>query len=560
MMNGNTVRDHFGKSVLKLLLLSFAFQIAYTQTQSGRSGMELFEDQTDRTSRTVPTVGQIMAIALESTIDPTQYYVGPSDGIAVNVWSSPPLSFNLTVTPEGTLIVPTVGEIKVSNITLSEAKAKVLAEIKKKYIATTATVTLVTPRPIIISVTGSVLNPGTYTLTSIARADKALEEASKPTRLQAQWEVESAVKEMSTRNIILRHKDGTTSRVDIDKFLATRDNAKNPYLREGDIIIVPRKNIVKNVVAIYGEVNVPGRYEFVRGDSVKDLIRIAHGFTRLARVDSVEFSRLALDGTGMTTRILHGMRTLDGIDPDLPLEPGDRVVVRARVDLREDYRVSIDGEVLYPGIYPITKEKTRLSDAVRMAGGVTQFADLKSAELYRRTSSREQIEIERLLSARGGVPQEDSLYYFSEVNLRIEKEIVSVDFEKLLVQNDSTQDVILHSEDFINIPSLKRSVYVFGQVTSPGHIPFVAGQPASYYVNKAGGFTDRARTGDVRIIKARTKQWLSPDDTRIEDGDYVWVPKEIERPFIYYTTIVANLASIFSAIVGIAVVAATVGR
>ncbi|MEM3136828.1 MAG: hypothetical protein QXW37_08945, partial [Candidatus Nitrosotenuis sp.] len=94
----------------------------------------------------------------------------------------------------------------------------------------------------------------------------------------------------------------------------------------------------------------------------------------------------------------------------------------------------------------------------------------------------------------------------------------------------------------------------------PGHVPFAMKASVSYYIDKAGGFTDRARTGDVKIIKAKTKQWLDPGDTVIEDGDYIWVPKEIERPFIYYTTIVSHLATILSAVVGIAVVAATVGK
>lgn len=554
--------------VLVLLILISGAVVA--QTQTGRSGLDIFEQQRDRTSQTPTAITQPVGIALESTVNPERYYVGPSDGIAVNIWLSPPLSFNLTVTPEGTLIIPTVGEVMVADMTLTEVKKRVLAEIRKKYIASTATVTLVVPRPIIVTVTGNVVNPGIYRLTSIDRADKALEEANKPTQFQLtqsqqphariREDIQKILKEMSTRNIVLKHKDGTTSRADIDKFLATKDDRWNPYLREGDIIVVPVKNIKKNVIGIYGEVNVPGRYEYVRGDSIKDALRIAQGFTRLAIKDSIEFTRLNIDGTSLTTRILNGTRLLEGKERDIALEPGDRIVVRTKVDLREDYRVTIKGEVLYPGTYPITKEQTRLRDIIQHAGGFTQFADLKAAEVYRRSTTPEQVEIERLLSARGGVPEEDSLYYFAETNLRLEKEIVSVDFEQLFVHNDATQDIILQSEDIIEIPSLKKTIYVFGQVVSPGHVVYVPRADVPYYVEKAGGFTDRARSGDIKIIKARTKQWLDPDETTIEDGDYIWVPKEIERPFIYYTTIVSHLATILSAIVGIAVVAAAVGK
>lgn len=523
-----------------------------------RSGLDLFEETRERTPPTA--IIQPPGIALESTIHPERYFVGPSDIIAVNIWLSPPLSFNLTVTPEGTLIIPTVGEIQVSDMTLAEAKSRVLGEIRKKYITAAATMTLVRPRPIVVTVTGNILNAGLYTLTAIDRADRALAHANTPTRLQTSSDLRRILNEMSTRNIVLKHKDGSTSRVDIDKFLATKDDVWNPYLREGDIVIVPAKNMRKNVIGVYGEVNVPGRYEYVRGDSIKDALRIAQGFTRLAIRDSIEFVRLNLEGTSLSRQIIDGMKLLQGVIPDIALEPGDRIIVRTRADLREDYRVTITGEVLYPGIYPISKETTLLSEVIASAGGFTQFADLKSAEVYRRSISPGDATVEMLLSARGGVPEEDSLYYFTETNLRLQKEIVSVDFEKLFIEKDVTEDIILQSEDYINVPSLKKTVYVFGQVVSPGHVPFARKQGVSYYIEKAGGYTDRARSGDVKIIKAKTKQWLDPGDTVIEDGDYIWVPKEIDRPLIYYTTIVSHLATILSAVVGIAIVAATVGR
>ena len=538
-----------------ILLVS---QVGFAQQDRTGAGVDIFDEGASRIPKITSPLTQ--QIALESTINPERYFVGPSDVLSVNIWTSPPLNFTITVTPEGTLIVPTVAEIMVSDMTLADAKKKILGEIRKKYIAATATATLILPRPIIVSVTGNVLNPGLFTVTAIDRADKALEEANRPTRLQSLDELKRVLREMSTRNIVLKHKDGKTSRVDIDKFLATKDDIWNPYLREGDIVIVPAKNIRKNVIGVYGEVNVPGRYEFASGDSVKDALRIAQGFTRLAIRDSVEFSRLSLDGVSLTYRMIDGTKILQGTEPDFALEPGDRIVVRARPDLREDYRIEVRGEVMYPSTYPITRDRTRLSEVIKTAGGFTRFADLKSGEVYRRSVTPDKLELELLLSSRGGVPQEDSLYYYAETNLRLQKEIVSVDFERLFLQQDTLQDIVLQSEDIIDIPSLKKTIYVFGQVVTPGHVPFVRGESESYYIQRSGGFTDRARPGDVKIIKARTKQWLSPGETTIEDGDYVWVPKEIEHPFIYYTTIVSQLSTIFSAIVGIAVVIVTLNR
>jgi protein involved in polysaccharide export with SLBB domain len=500
------------------------------------------------------TLVQQQGVALEATIDPEKYYVGPSDMISVNIWMSPPMNFMLTVTPEGTLIIPTIGEVKVSDLTLAKARQQILQEAHKKYLAVEITATLIKPRPIIVTVTGNVLNAGLYTLTAIDRATKAIEEANKPTRTQTQNDAAGSIGSMSTRNIVLKHKDGNEERIDITKFLATKNDNWNPYLREGDVVVVPRKNPVKNVFGIYGEVNAPGRYELVDGDSFLDAIQIGMGVTRLAMTDSIEFTHLNESGTELYPQLFNLQDVQSGKQENIKLQPGDRIVIKAKRELREDYRVLVSGEVLYPGFYPITKNHTRLSEVVRQAGGFTEFAALKSAELNRRSVQAADVDVERLLSFRGGVSPEDSTDYFLETELRLKKEIVNVDFEKLFVRGDSAQNIILQTDDYIVVPSVKRTIYVFGQVVSPGHIPFVSGNDVKYYVAHAGGFTDRARTGDLKVIKGKTKQWLDPDETTIEDGDYIWVPKEPDRSFAYYMTIASQAATVLSVVLGIAVV------
>lgn len=535
--------------VSRLMVAAFLFAAAFPRLLSAQNRSLFDRDDMSSSLQTkiLSQAPQVGGVALESTVDPEKYYVGPSDVLAVNVWTSPPISFTLTVTPEGSLIVPTVGEIPVADLLLAQAKEKVLAEVRKKYIAGLVTVTLVKPRGIIVSVLGNVMNPGLYTLSSIDRATKALEEANRaPATIASQGQAgpPSYPSDMSTRNIVIRHRDGTEARVDIAKFLATKEDVWNPYLREGDVLIVPKKNMTKNVFGIYGEVNAPGRYEFVEGDSVLDALNIGQGFTRLAIKDSAEFSRLNSDGTILATRVID----LGAIDehraPNIALESGDRIIVKSRPELREDYRVYVGGEVLYPGMYPITKNKTKLSDVIRQAGGFTEFAWLEVAELNRRSVQPQDIELERLVSLRGGASVEDSAYYLLETDLRLRKEIVNVDFHKLFEHGDSTQDVILQTDDYIIVPSTKKTIYVFGQVVTSGHVPYVGGEDVDYYIRKAGGFTDRARKGDVKIIKAKTRQWLSPKETSIEQGDYVWVPKDPERPFSYYMTIYAQVAAI----------------
>jgi len=72
--------------------------------------------------------------------------------------------------------------------------------------------------------------------------------------------------------------------------------------------------------------------------------------------------------------------------------------------------------------------------------------------------------------------------------------------------------------------------------------------------------TDRARESDIKIVKAKTRQWLSADDAAVEEGDYVWVPKVTEKPFGYILNVVAQSAAILSAAVSIALLAIQLGK
>ncbi|HTR98533.1 MAG TPA: SLBB domain-containing protein [Bacteroidota bacterium] len=519
--------------------------IAQTTSQTKRPDLD-FDIFGDKEKSSAVTVVQPKGLALESVIAAEKYYVGPSDVFSVNIWSSPPLTYQLTVTPEGTLILPMVGEIHVASLTLAAAREKALAALHRAYLRSEVTMTLVTPRPLVVFVQGQVLNPGSYTMAAYNRVDKAVEEADRPLVNQNQYQRDAVERTASRRRIIVRHTDGSLDRVDVPKFLATAEDRWDPYLREGDRIVVPVNDFDRNVIGVYGEVNAPGRIEFAEGDSVKDALRIAYGFTPHALADSVELSRQDSAGRIIERAYIDGRKVMEGEARDIALEPGDRVLVPGVVDERGDFRVVVIGEVRHPGTYPISRTTSRLSRVIATAGGFTDNASLETAEVQRHTLAPDQADLERLQSLRGGVPPDDSAYYDLETSFRLRKEVVNVDFAKLFRGRDSTEDVTLLDGDVISVPSLKKTVYVFGQVVNPGHVPFAPGQDVWYYIRKAGGATDRAREGDVKLVKAKTRQWLSPSGQTVEQGDYVWVPKDPERPFGYYLNIVAQSAAVIS--------------
>lgn len=90
------------------------------------------------------------------------------------------------------------------------------------------------------------------------------------------------------------------------------------------------------------------------------------------------------------------------------------------------------------------------------------------------------------------------------------------------------------SPDYLINPSVSvevlnyRPFYIYGEVTKPGSYPFVNGMTVVNAVAMAGGFTYRARTGSVRIVRAGDPQRNAIDadkDTPVLPGDIIEVPE-----------------------------------
>ncbi|HTY10704.1 MAG TPA: polysaccharide biosynthesis/export family protein [Bacteroidota bacterium] len=500
---------------------------------------------------------------MDGPVDPKEYIVGPGDVYSVNVWISPPLNLLLTITPEGSVVIPTVGEISVAGLPLDEAKKKVVAEIHKKYISGAATFTLVNPRMLAVRVTGFGLIENTVYVLATERAQDAIALAKNQTdeALKAMSEANVASKtiklsndevrklsaEGSTRKVTVRHKDGTESPADIEKYIATKDWRCDPLLRDGDVVIVPEKNDTRNFVGVFGAVNSDGDYEFVDGDSLLTLLLIARGCSPLADSANVIISRTDVEGNTLQSIAVDLRAIAAGTSANVPLRRGDRILVKQKTELQHDYRVNIEGEITYPGSYPITRDSTTLSEVVQWAGGFTSNASLEGSRILRNTKKTP------VDNSRGKTSQEDSTYFRIENELLLNGELVVADFAGLFNKNDKSKDVYLRDGDRIIIAPKAGTVYVFGQVIRPGHVAFSRNQSYKYYIEQAGGLADDAVSGDIHIIKASSKQWLSPSETTVEEGDYIWVPKEPYRSFSYYMQIYGQLFSIIGTIVTAAV-------
>lgn len=144
--------------------------------------------------------------------------------------------------------------------------------------------------------------------------------------------------------------------------------------------------------------------------------------------------------------------------------------------------------------------------------------------------------------------KDEKEYFENETKSRIGR--VNVDFEKLFIKGEKNQDVTLRDGDIIYVANNNKVVYVYGQVNKPGYIPYKEDADYNYYIDEAGGLGEkRADEGEIRVIKFKTREWLEPDDAKIESNDFIYVPKIIKRDFAYDIDIVAKVASVLVSII-----------
>jgi len=485
---------------------------------------------------------------MEGAIDAAKYIVGPNDIFSLGIWGVVNTPLPISVSPEGSLIIPSVGEVAVSGLTLSEAKSRVIAAVKKRFISAEITLTLVSPRRFIVTVTG--VGQGTYPTSAIMRASSIIAFIfSDSVSLMKSGTMPFERSSFSMRNIKLTRKNGEISRIDLYKYFATRDERFNPFLREGDVLTLQKYDWEGKFLAVQGAVQFPGVFEYIEGDDLETAIELVRGVTTVANMDSIIISRMDPTATKMEKFIVSFDR-----EKHMKLEANDRVYINAYAEQRRDFKVLVLGEVVRPGNYPITLNTTRLSDIIIEAGGLLPNSYLPNSEVYRKldtffiqTKNRDTLENVYTRRLNDIVSNKEEKESFDQ-DLLYKIGRVNVDFDKMS-EGDNSQDIVLKDGDIIYIADNKKLVYVYGQVNRPGFVPYKEGADAQYYVDAAGGYGERADEDEVRVIKFKTREWLEPDEATIQSSDFVYVPRVIKRDFAYDIDLISKVAGVIVSVI-----------
>ncbi|MGN1214948.1 MAG: SLBB domain-containing protein [Candidatus Cryptobacteroides sp.] len=302
-------------------------------------------------------------------------------------------------------------------------------------------------------------------------------------------------------------------------------------LKNNDMLYVANiKDIEpKGPFSITGYVVNPGEYPYADNTTVEDLILLAGGLEDGASTVRVDVSRRIHDsGSTMPTDTLARVFSFsirDGLvvegKPSFTLEPYDVVAVRRSPGYVEQRKVTISGEVAFPGEYTLVRSGETVSELIERAGGPTGKAYLKGGTLRRKSSDYEQ----QLL---------ESMKTFSEslndtVDVKTDEFFsVGIEIDKAVANPGSEYDVVLREGDEIVIPEVISTVGIQGDVLFPNTVSYIPGKRIGYYINEAGGFGEHARRRKVYVVYMNGNV-SSGRNSRIEPGCEIIVPTRPER-------------------------------
>jgi len=384
---------------------------------------------------------------------PINYILGPEDQLNINVYGSSLVNWKLDVSPEGNINIPGIGLLNVAGKTIEQATSSIKSKLVANNYAigrgTNVQVSLGNIRSIKVIIVGEVEKPGTYTLPSLATVFNALYSANGPNDNGSFREIE-----IIRNNHIIRH-------LDIYDFLVKGDQKDNIGLQDQDIIRVPTYRIR---VQMDGEVKRPALFEVLPGETLRDVIRFAGGFTDQAYTSVIKVSQISDQQRRITDVVESDYKNY------IPLR-GDIYTVGRILD-RYENRVTINGAVFRPGQYELQKGLT-LNQLIQKSAGLKEDAFTGTASITRLKPDNT-------------------------------TEIISFNLGDII--NKSAPDISLQREDVVNISSIfdlrdQYRVSIKGEVRRPGEFSYSDGLSVADLIVKAGGFAEGASAKRIEVAR-----------------------------------------------------------
>lgn len=303
-------------------------------------------------------------------------------------------------------------------------------------------------------------------------------------------------------------------------------------------------------VSVEGAVHHPGLYPWSPTMRMSDLLAAAGGLTDRAYTLEAELTRFVFTAGKAREQ---ARRVVDlaqvGGESNIPLEPYDQLVVRRIPKWEEAGVIEIQGEVKFPGKYPIARGE-RLSRIIQRAGGLTTEAYPKAAVFLRESvRQREQEYLERLAAQ---LERDLGIVSIEGADIGVKKEAALAEGHALLRQMRAAKavgrmvvnldavldvregyDLVVQPGDKLHIPQRPEEVMVLGEVYHPTSHLYAPNLDRNSYVRLSGGITERGNKRAVYVVHADGAVtppggWFG-GNADIGPGDTVIVPLKVDR-------------------------------
>lgn len=495
-----------------------------SNNQSG-TGLNLNFDIFDGSYYSDPLGIQLAARQLpyDGTIDKSTYELGVNDLLSIRVEASKNFFIRgVMVNPAGDVIIPSIGPVNVDGLTITEAEQKIKEESEGYVKNASVVITLESPRPIYIQVTGGVPYPGKYMIPSQSRVDQAIyssvTDGSRDLRNASLSNSSDFLTKgnYAYRNIKIEREDGSVEYADLVSYFRIGDAEFNPKVKDGDIITLKKQNIETPKVSISGAVKADYEFQFIKGDTPEKLLQIGGGFEVIADTSYLMVFRRTDTGA---EKIIVEPENWD----TFKLQPNDRVVAPFSDEKNTSASAWVYGEVEIPGNFPVYSGETTALELLELSGGLTNNALPQAAYLMRSGGFRNEIpnKFNADLMRRTSDQVIQGLEYL-EAETKLSQNKVYID----LKDESQLAGLKIFDGDRLYIPRDENTLFVFGQVNNPGYFPYTPGANAMDYVSRAGGFALSADKDRVFVIKAGNATWYRPGETEIQSGDRIFVDRQ----------------------------------
>ena len=264
--------------------------------------------------------------------------------------------------------MPMINELHVADLTLNQATQEFTKHLQKLIKNPQVSVELIEASKMQVTISGEVKNSGVFAAPSGSRIMDIITMAG------------SYTPAADLSRVTVTHPGSPNITTDLSKFLLSGDANMNIAVNSGDNIYIPTRDTEAiGIVTVLGAVRQSGQFQIVKGLTVREAIMLAGGPTEVA-----DMTKVTLRHAGSTVSVpvdyVAANSGVMGANPEL--RPGDMVYVTPREMLGY---YTIYGAVGTPGRFDL-KAKTTLTEAIAMAGGVKDRAQLEKTRILRDTN------------------------------------------------------------------------------------------------------------------------------------------------------------------------------